>query len=91
MGGVMADLGNRKGTLNILKKVKAAEPALLLACIYASLGEADEVFRSPQKALKNKFVPLYLFLLNKAFRRYEKDSQYHEFLRSIGVPQFART
>jgi TolB-like protein/lipopolysaccharide biosynthesis regulator YciM len=94
MGQAMADLGNRRGALNVITKVKAAEsrtePAILLACIYASLGEDSEMFRALDRALKNKSVPLYVFLLSKTFRRYESDARYHEFLRSMGVPQLVK-
>jgi tetratricopeptide (TPR) repeat protein len=94
MGEAMAELGNRKGALNALKKVKAAEsrtePALLVAAIYSSLGDDTEMFRSLDRALQNKCIPLYIFLLQPTFRRYEKDSRYNSFLRSMGVPQFAK-
>lgn len=94
MGEAMADLGNRKSALNVLMKVRAAESrtelALLQACIYASLGEDNEMFRSLEKARENKCAPLYLFLLNFNFRRYKRDPRYCEFLRSMGVPHLAK-
>jgi serine/threonine protein kinase/Tfp pilus assembly protein PilF len=95
MGQSMAELGNRKGALNILKKVKAAEgttePALLVAGIYASLGEVNEMFRWLQRALEVKCVPLYLVLLNSNFRRHKQDPRYQEFLRSMHITQFIQS
>jgi hypothetical protein len=80
--------------LNVARKVKAAEnrtdPALLLACIYASLGEGDEVFRWLQTALENKSVPLYIFRLDPSFRRYKADPRYNGFLRSMGLAHTAK-
>jgi serine/threonine protein kinase/Tfp pilus assembly protein PilF len=89
MGQAMAELGDRKGALNILKKVKAAdvttEPALLVACIYAGLGEAAEMFRWLQRAREMKCVPLYIVVLGNAFRRYRQDPRYQEFLMSMHI------
>lgn len=94
MGQALAGTGNRKAALNVARKVRAAEnrtdPALLLACIYASLGEGDEVFRWLQRALENKCVPLYIFRLDPSFRRYERDPRYNDFLRSMGLAHLAK-
>jgi tetratricopeptide (TPR) repeat protein len=94
MGGVLADMGNREGALQTLKQVRAAESrtelGILEAGIYASLGEADEMFRLLEKALKNKGTPLYIFRLNHNFGRYKHDPRYSEFLKALGIPQFAK-
>jgi TolB-like protein/Tfp pilus assembly protein PilF len=94
MGGVMADMGNREGALEMLKQVRAAESraelGILEASIYASLGEADEMFRLLGQALRNNGAPLYLFRLNDNFTRYRHDPRYSEFLRTLGIQQFAK-
>jgi DNA-binding winged helix-turn-helix (wHTH) protein/Tfp pilus assembly protein PilF len=94
MGEAMGLMGNRKGALNVLNKVRAAEsttePAILLSCIYGGLGDDDEVFRSIQNAVERKCAPLYVFLLQGTLCRYRNDPRYHEFLRSIGLSHLAK-
>jgi hypothetical protein len=86
----MADLGNRKGALGVLNKVKVAksrtDPALLLSFVYAALGEADEMFRLLDHALENKCAPLYLFVIQKIFRRFDKDPRSAAFRAALGIP-----
>jgi tetratricopeptide (TPR) repeat protein len=90
MGAVMADMGNREGALQMLKKLRAAESrtelGLLEAHIYASLGEADEMFRLLDQAFKNKCAPLYVFRLQTNFGRYKHDPRYSQFLKALGIP-----
>jgi hypothetical protein len=94
MGGAMASMGDRPGALQQLEKLRAAETrtetALLEACIYAGLGETDEMFRLLNDALRKKCAPLYIFMLNVDFRRYKQDPRHSAFLRSMGVPPFAK-
>ncbi len=89
MGEAMATMGDRKGALSILKKVKAVEcrtePALLLACIYSGLGDDEEMFRSLHIAREKKCAPLYILAYRGNFFRYREDPRYHEFLRSMGL------
>jgi TolB-like protein len=90
MGAVMADMGNREGALEMLTKLRAAESrtelGLLEAHIYASLGDADEMFRLLDQAFKNKCAPLYVFRLQTNFGRYKHDPRYSQFLKALGIP-----
>jgi len=86
----MAKLGNRKGALSVIKKIEAAknrtDPALLLSFVYAGLGEADEMFRLLNHALENKCAPLYLFVIQKVFRPFDKDPRSAAFRAALGIP-----
>ena len=90
MGEAMASMGDHDGALNVLEKVRAAEsrfePALLIAFIHASLGEASEMFRCLQIAFERQCGPLYIVPSSKAFRRYRSDPRYGSFVESLGLP-----
>jgi tetratricopeptide (TPR) repeat protein len=90
MGQTMAEQGDRKGALTMLKKVKAAGKrtgtAQLAAAIYSSLEDEEEMMRSLEEALKKKCAPLYIILLDYSFRRYYSVPRFQEFLRRIGLP-----
>jgi TolB-like protein/tetratricopeptide (TPR) repeat protein len=90
MGEAMASRGDRDGALNVLEKLRVAEnrfePALLISFIYASLGEASEMFRCLQIAFERKSGPLYIVPGSKAFRRYRSDPRYRSFVKSLGLP-----
>jgi serine/threonine-protein kinase len=90
MGEAMASRGDHDGALNVLEKLRAAEnrfePALLISFIYASLGEASEMFRCLQIAFERKSGPLYIVPGSKAFRRYRSDPRYRSFVESLGLP-----
>jgi eukaryotic-like serine/threonine-protein kinase len=95
LGFAIARLGDRQGALNALQELLRAaegrtEPALLASFIYAGLGEDAEMFRSLWEAMEKKCVPLYLVPLTSAFRQYESDPRYGDFLRAMGLPQLAR-
>ena len=89
-GCAMAAVGDRNGALECLRKVKESEdrfePAILLAMIYASLGEAQEMFDSLQIAFERKSTPLYLVVLDKDILRYKSDPRYVSFLKLLGLP-----
>jgi len=93
MGEAMALTGDHDGALNVLERVRATEsrfePALLIASIYASLGETSEAFRWLQIAFQRKSGPLYIFLLSKPFRRCRYDPRYRSFVESLGLPPSA--
>jgi tetratricopeptide (TPR) repeat protein len=90
LGGAMASAGNRGGALEVLMKVKATEdrfePAILVAIIYAYLDDAPEVFRWLQIAFERKSTPIYLAVLEKAFRKYASDPRYISFVERLGLP-----
>ena len=90
IGSAMASAGNRSGALESLMKVKESEnrfePAILLAIIYARLGETAEMFQWLRIAFERKSTPLYLVVLDKGFRRYESDPRFRSFLALLGLP-----
>ena len=94
MGAAMASKGDRQGALKILKKVRAAEsrtdPSIMIAYIYACLGEASEMFDWIERAVNQKAAPIYLVMISEPFFRYRTDPRYHSFLASIGLPHLAR-
>ena len=89
-GQTMAEQGDREGALDDLKELKAAEsrtePALLTACIYASLGDEEGMFTALEEAIEKKCAPLYIVLLDYNFRRFDGDPRFQEFLSGIGLP-----
>ena len=94
-GQTLAAMGNREGALGIIRQVKETaecrtDPALLLACIYAHLNDADETFACLQKSLEHRCVPLYIFRIDPCFRRYESDPRHADFLRSMGLAHLAK-
>ena len=93
MGTAMASMGDHDGALKVLERVRATEnrfePALLIAFIYAGLGEATEMFRWLQIAFKRKSGPLYIVLRGKPFRRYQADPRYRSFVESLCLPPSA--
>ena len=90
IGSAMASAGNRSGALESLMKVKESEnrfePAILLAIIYARLGETQEMFQWLRIAFERKSTPLYLVVLDKGFCRYESDPRFHSYLALLGLP-----
>lgn len=95
MGMAKASAGDRPGALALLEDVIAAEnrtePAILVACIYASLGDDSQMFNWLQKAAEVKSTPIYLALIHESFREYESDPRFHSFLASIGLSHRAKT
>jgi TolB-like protein/Tfp pilus assembly protein PilF len=89
-GCAMAAAGDRRGALECLMKVKGSEdrfePAILLATIYASLGDAQEMFDCLQVAFERKSTPLYIVVLEPVFWRYRSDPRYISFLNLLGLP-----
>jgi TolB-like protein/Tfp pilus assembly protein PilF len=89
MGATKGAAGDRQGALRIMKKVIAAEnrtePAILVAYIYASLGDADEMFEWLGRAIEQRSVPIYIALLSENFRPYESDPRFLSFLTQLGL------
>jgi TolB-like protein len=94
MGMAKASGGDRPGALTLLEQVIAAEtgtePAILVACIYASLGDDSQMFHWLQKAVEVKSTPIYLALIHECFRKCESDPRFHSFLASIGLSHLAK-
>jgi tetratricopeptide (TPR) repeat protein len=90
MGATMASAGNRINALEILEKVKATEdrfePAVLIAAIYASLNDIDEMLRYLQQAYERKSSPIYLVCILWHFRRHHSDPRFRAFIASLGLP-----
>jgi TolB-like protein len=93
-GAAKAAAGDRPGALMVLEQVVAAEsrtePAILVACICASLGEDSQMFNWLQKAVEKKSTPIYIVLFNEYFRKYESDPRFHSFLASVGLSHRAK-
>jgi tetratricopeptide (TPR) repeat protein len=94
MGAAKAAAGDRPGALMVLEQVLAAdsrtEPAILAACIYASLGDDSQMFHSLQKAVEKKSAPIYIVFFDDYFRKYESDPRFHSFLASVGLSHRAK-
>jgi TolB-like protein/Tfp pilus assembly protein PilF len=95
MGAALAGKGERQRALNIVKKLKVAgektEPAILVAAIYARLGQAAEMYEWLERAVAVKSTPIYIALLCDEFRPYWTEARFHSFLESIGLSHIART
>ncbi len=69
MGAAKAAAGDRPGALSAIKQVVAAEsssePAILVACVYASLHEDSKMFNWLQKAVERKSTPVYIALITE--------------------------
>jgi TolB-like protein len=93
MGATKAAAGDRPGALMIIKQVVAAgsrsEPAILVASIYASLGDASQMFKWLKRSVEQRSVPAYIMLLNPSFRPYRSDPRYHSLLASLGLSHLA--
>jgi TolB-like protein len=93
LGATKAAAGDRPGALMIIKQVVAAgsrsEPAILVASIYASLGDASQMFKWLKRTVEQRSVPAYIMLLNPSFRRYMSDPRYHSLLASLGLSHLA--
>ena len=90
MGATMAIAGDRVKALEVLDKVKATEdriePALHIACIYAGLGDVDEMLRYLQLAYERKSSPIYLVTFSAYFKRHHSDPRLRAFVASLGLP-----
>ena len=89
MGATKAAAGDRQGALKIMKKVIAAEnrtePAVLVACIQAALGNEEEVFAWLDRAIERRSVPIYIVLLDDRFKAYETNPRFLSFLTRLGL------
>jgi TolB-like protein/Flp pilus assembly protein TadD len=89
IGATKGAAGDRQGALRIMKKVIAAdnitEPAILVASIYANLGDADEMFEWLRRAVEQRSVPIYIALFDKNFWPYECDPRFLSFLTTLGL------
>ena len=94
LGLALAGKGDRKSALAMVKKTQGlgekCEPAIVLTCIYARLGMANEMFEWLERAVAVKSTPIYVPLISAEFRPYETDARYHGFLASIGLSHRAR-
>jgi TolB-like protein len=94
MGAAKAAAGDRQGAMRIMKRVIAAEnrtePALLVASIYASLGEASPMFEWLERAVERRSTPIYIALVSAEFHPYTADPRFHHFLDSIGLSNLVR-
>jgi serine/threonine protein kinase/Tfp pilus assembly protein PilF len=90
LGGCLASSGDRSAAMEIMERIKASEcrwePALLVAYIHASLGDAFETFRWLQVAYERKCSPLYLVRIERKFTQFESDPRYRAFLKQLGLP-----
>jgi tetratricopeptide (TPR) repeat protein len=93
-GTLKAGAGDRRGALKIMKQVVAAgaktEPAILVAHIFAKLGEASQMFEWLQRSVEHRSTPVYIALLSEEFIPFRSDPRFHSFLASIGLSHLAR-
>jgi TolB-like protein/Tfp pilus assembly protein PilF len=86
--------GERQRALTLLKRVRAAgertDPSVMVAMVYAALGEVDEMFKAIKHAVVQKSVPIYIIPISEEFRPYYSDPRYKEFLASIGLQSLDR-
>lgn len=84
-----ASKGERQRALALLKRVRAAEersdPSVLVAMVYAALGDADEMFKWIQRAVEQRSVPIYIVPICVEFGPYRSDPRYKSFLVSVGL------
>jgi TolB-like protein/Tfp pilus assembly protein PilF len=89
-----ASKGERQRALTLLKRVRAAEersdPSVVIAMVYAALGEVDEMFKWMKRAVDQKSVPIYIIPISIEFRPYRSDPRYKEFLASVGLQSLDR-
>jgi TolB-like protein/tetratricopeptide (TPR) repeat protein len=89
-----ASNGERQRALTLLKQVRAAEertaPSVLVAMVYAALGEADEMFKWMRRAVDQKSVPIYIIPISLEFTPYRGDPRYKNFLASVGLQSLDR-
>jgi TolB-like protein/Tfp pilus assembly protein PilF len=82
--------GERQRALTLLKRVRAAgertDPYVMVAMVYAALGEVDEMFKAIKRAVVQKSAPIYIIPISEEFRPYHSDPRYKEFLASVGLP-----
>jgi TolB-like protein/tetratricopeptide (TPR) repeat protein len=94
MGSAKACAGDRQGAVKMIKRVIAAEnktePAILVASIYASLGDTSPMFEWLERAVERRSTPIYIALISAEFHPYRTDPRFHGFLNSIGLSNLAR-
>jgi TolB-like protein/Tfp pilus assembly protein PilF len=94
VGATMAAKGNRPGALKVIEQVMAAgtktSVAIMVAHIFARLGDTAQMFEWLRKAVEQKSVPVYLALLSGDFSPYRSDPRFHTFLDSIGLSHLAK-
>ncbi len=87
--------GERQRALTLLKRVRAAgdrtDPSVMVAMVYAALGDVDEMFKAIKRAVVQKSVPIYIVPITEEFRPYHADPRYKEFLASVGLQFLARS
>lgn len=90
----LAGKGERQRALRLLKEIRAAEertdPSVLVALVYARLGETDEMFKWMKRAVEQKSAPIYIVPISDEFRPYRSDPRYKDFLVSVGLDTQAR-
>jgi TolB-like protein/Tfp pilus assembly protein PilF len=81
--------GERRQALILLKRVRATEartdPSVLVATVYAALGEIDEMLKWLKRAVDQKAVPIYIVPISDEFHPYRSDPRYRKFLASVGL------
>jgi tetratricopeptide (TPR) repeat protein len=95
MGVLKASIGDRQGALKIVKRVVAAgsksDPAILVAHIFARLGETSQMFEWLQRSVEQRSTPIYLAVLSEEFIPFRSDPRFHSLLASIGLSHLARS
>jgi TolB-like protein/thioredoxin-like negative regulator of GroEL len=88
LGGALAATGERERALSIIQTLETpgkTEPAVLIAIVYARLGDAAKMCDWLEHALVVKSSPIYITVLTKEFAPYRADPRFQSFLASIGL------
>jgi TolB-like protein/Tfp pilus assembly protein PilF len=92
-GAAHAAMHDRAGAMKLMKRLREAEKrtsvAILVAHIYARLGDTKQMFDWLHKAAEQKSTPIYLAVLSEEFFPYFAEPRFGEFLRSIGLSRAA--
>ena len=91
LGYAHARSGERKESLQMIDKLKAASkqsfvPALFIALVYAGLQDKDQAFTWLEKAYEERFNRLAYLKLEALWDPIRSDSRFADLLRRVGIP-----
>ncbi len=83
-----AGAGRREDALRILEEVRgSAIDPLLVARVYAALGDADAAFEWLEKAYEGRSVGVTWIRDQRLFDPLRPDPRFQDLLRRIGLPE----
>jgi TolB-like protein/Tfp pilus assembly protein PilF len=86
----MGDRAGAEGSLHrLIEKAEGQyDPALLVAMIYAELGDIETAFAWIERAIERRASPLYFLRIYGTFDRLHGNSRYKSCLLRIGLPAY---